>query len=132
MYHALRLTKGDDLKASIVNYAQEHNIEAGCILSGVGCLSHVNIRLAKAINFLESNQDYEIVSMTGTISKDGVHIHIALSDEQGAVIGGHLSGKCIINTTCELVILELPNYSFTREMDDGTGFKELVIKEKDV
>ena len=48
----------------------------------------------------------------------------------GKTIGGHLSDGCIINTTCELIILELPNYTFTREMDDSTGYKELVIKEK--
>ncbi len=127
MYHAIRLTKGSDLKESIVAYAKEHNIEAGCVLSGVGCVSHAHIRLAKAINFLDIEKDYEIVSITGTISPAGVHIHISLSDEEGNTIGGHLSEGTIINTTCELVILELPDYKFTREMDETTGFKELVI-----
>lgn len=132
MYHAIRLTKGDDLKESIEKYATTKNIKAGCVLSGVGCVDHVKIRLAKAIDFLEVNDDFEIVSITGTISQDGVHIHISLSDDKGNTIGGHLSKGCIINTTCELVILELPNYTFTREMDDSTGYKELVIREQDV
>lgn len=131
MYHAIRLKKNDDLKESIVNYAREHNIEAGCVLSGVGCVSHAHIRLAKAVGFLDKEEDYEIVSITGTISKDGVHIHISLSDEEGKTIGGHLSDGTIINTTCELIILELPNYIFTREMDESTGYKELVITKKE-
>lgn len=130
MYHAIRLTKGDDLKQSIVKYAKEKGIAAGCVLSGVGCVSRAKIRLAKGEDFLETEEDYEIVSITGTISLDGVHIHISLSDVTGKTIGGHLSDGCIINTTCELIILELPNYTFTREMDESTGYKELVIKEK--
>lgn len=130
MYHALRLTKGDDLKESIIKFSKEKGISAGCVLSGVGCVSHAKIRLAKGEDFLEKEEAYEIVSITGTISLDGVHIHISLSDVTGKTIGGHLTDGCIINTTCELIILELPNYTFTREMDESTGYKELVIKEK--
>lgn len=130
MYHAIRLKENDDLKKSIKEYAKEHNIEAGCVLSGVGCVKHAHIRLAKAVSFLDEDKDYEIVSITGTISKDGLHIHISLSDEEGNTIGGHLSDGTIINTTCELVILELPNYTFTREFDSNTGYDELVINKK--
>lgn len=130
MYHAIRLKENDDLKKSIKKYAKEHNIEAGCVLSGVGCVKHAHIRLAKAVSFLDEDKDYEIVSITGTISKDGLHIHISLSDEEGNTIGGHLSDGTIINTTCELVILELPNYTFTREFDSNTGYDELVINKK--
>lgn len=130
MYHAIRLKENDDLKKSIKEYSKEHNIEAGCVLSGVGCVKHAHIRLAKAVSFLDEDKDYEIVSITGTISKDGLHIHISLSDEEGNTVGGHLSDGTIINTTCELVILELPNYTFTREFDSNTGYDELVINKK--
>lgn len=130
MYHAIRLKENDDLKKAIKEYAKEHNIEAGCVLSGVGCVKHAHIRLAKAVSFLDEDKDYEIVSITGTISKDGLHIHISLSDEEGNTVGGHLSDGTIINTTCELVILELPNYTFTREFDSNTGYNELVINNK--
>lgn len=130
MYHAIRLKENDDLKAEIKKYASEHNIEAGCVLSGVGCVKHARVRLAKAVSFFDKEEDYEIVSLTGTISKDGVHIHISFSDEEGNTFGGHLSDGTIINTTCELVILELPNYTFTREFDESTGYDELVINSK--
>lgn len=113
-----------------MEYAKENNIEAGCVLSGAGCVKHAHIRLAKTISFLDVDSDYEIVSITGTISKDGLHLHISLSDTEGNTVGGHLSDVTIINTTCELVILELSNYSFTREFDEKTGYKELVITEK--
>lgn len=130
MYHAIRLTEGQDLKKEIIKYTEEHNIVAGAVLTGVGCVKSVNIRLAQAINTLEKEGHYEIVSLMGTISKDGVHLHISLSDEEGVTIGGHLKDGNVVNTTCELVILELPDYEFSRELDEHTGYNELVIGRK--
>lgn len=130
MYHAIRLTEGQDLKKEIVKYAKENNIVAGAVLSGVGCVKKINVRTAKALKCIEAEEDYEIVSLMGTISKDGVHLHISLSDEEGVTIGGHLKDGNIINTTCELVILELPNHEFSREFDENTGYDELIIRGK--
>lgn len=128
--HAIRLTKGMDLKVEIEKYAKEHNIEAGCIISAVGCLTKLTLRTAGAKSVETIEDDFEIVSATGTISKDGCHIHIAVSDDTLKTYGGHLKDGCIINTTVELVLLELNDYSFNREMDENTGYKELVIRRK--
>lgn len=128
--HAIRLTKGMDLKVEIEKYTKEHNIEAGCIISAVGCLTKLTLRTAGAKSVETIENDFEIVSATGTISKDGCHIHIAVSDDTLKTYGGHLKEGCIINTTVELILLELNNYSFNREMDDNTGYNELVIRRK--
>lgn len=130
MYHAIRLTENQDLKKEIIKYAEEHNIVAGAVLSGVGCVKKINVRTAKALKCIEKEENYEIVSLMGTISKDDVHLHISLSDEEGITIGGHLKDGNIVNTTCELVIFELPNYEFSREFDENTGYDELVIRGK--
>ena len=34
---------------------------------------------------------------------------------------------CLVNTTAEIVIVELENYCFSREMDKSAGYRELVI-----
>lgn len=128
--HVIRLTKGMDLKVEIEKYTKEHNIEAGCIVSAVGCLTQLTLRTAGAKSVETIEDDFEIVSATGTISKDGCHIHIAASDDTLKTYGGHLKKGCIINTTVELVLLELNDYSFNREMDNNTGYKELVIRRK--
>lgn len=128
--HAIRLTKGMDLKESIQKYCIENNIEAGAVLSGVGCLYEANIRDASGINSVKLVKPLEIVSLTGTISKNGCHIHISVSDENLDTFGGHLKEGCLINTTCEIVMLELENYIFTRQMDENTGYKELNIQNK--
>lgn len=125
--HAFRLTKGEDLKKRIEEYTVDNNIKAGTILSGVGCLYEAVIRDASGVNCVTLKEKLEIVSITGTLSLDGCHIHISVSDEHLKVYGGHLKDGCLVNTTAEIVILELDSHTFTREMDQQTGYKELVI-----
>ena len=127
---AIRLVRGADLKASIEKECIDNNINTAIVLSGVGCVSKAKFRLAKAINSLEVDEDFEIVSLNGTISNGQAHIHIALSDEIGNVIGGHLLEGCIINTTCELVLGVLEEYESIREFDDNTGYDEIVFRKK--
>lgn len=43
------------------------------------------------------------------------------------MIGGHLDNDCLIYTTAEIVIGESENFIFTREVNEQTGFKELII-----
>jgi len=69
---------------------------------------------------------FEIVSAEGTVSKDGVHIHISISDSDGMVYGGHLMNGCKINTTAEIGILKSKK-EFKRVLDRKTGYKELFI-----
>lgn len=66
----------------------------------------------------------------GTVSINGCHIHISLGDKDGSVIGGHLVEGCLVNTTAEICIEELNEYKFTRELDENTGYKELIVEKK--
>ena len=126
MYHCFRLTKGMDLKKEIETYAVSNKV-SGIILCAVGCLNKLTIRLADGKSILEKDGMFEIVSITGTLSQDGVHIHISVSDELGNTIGGHLKDGCIVNTTAEVVLNIFENIKFKREFDQETGYDELVI-----
>lgn len=130
MIHAFRLTKGQDLKKEIESYAIDNKL-SGVILSSVGCLTRFVVRLADGESILTRDGHFEIVSIMGTVSKDGVHIHISVSDEEGNTIGGHLKDGCIVNTTAEVVLQSFDEYEFSREFDNSTGYKELVIKKKE-
>lgn len=130
MNHAFRLVRGNDLKKEIISYCKKNDIDAGVIISAVGCIKHLHIRLAEAKNYIDKEANYEIVSITGTVSKDNAHIHISVSDNSGKTIGGHLKDGTIIDTTCEVVIYELNDYIFNREPDELTGYDELVIRRK--
>jgi hypothetical protein len=70
----------------------------------------------------------EIVSLTGTLCLEGLHVHISLARRDGSCIGGHLAQGCIVNTTAELVIGELPRVEFRRPLDSAIGYHELSVQ----
>ena len=125
--HAFRLTKGMDLLKSIKEYCAEHNIRAGIVLSGVGCVYRAKIRDAGGVEINEIDEDLEIVSICGTVSKNRCHLHVSFSKRDLSVVGGHLVEGCMVNTTCEVVLLEIENYIFEKEHDKSTGYDELKI-----
>lgn len=126
--HAFRLHRGDDLLASIRTYAAQHAIAAAAIVSGVGCVMRAVIRDASGVTTHELTGRYEIVSITGTVSAARTHLHIALAGEDMKVLGGHLCEGTIVNTTCEVVLLELDGAAFSKEFDPQTGYNELRIE----
>ena len=128
-FHCVRLRRGQDLMLSIKELCREQNIAAGVVLSAVGCISEGRIRDASGVTIREIHDHCEIVSLNGTVSAARCHLHIALSKEDLSTIGGHLCPGCIINTTCELVIGELPGIRYGVEQDDETGYDELIFLE---
>ena len=126
--HCVRLRRGDDLMASIRELCREKKIAAGVVLSAVGCISEGRVRDASGVTIREIHDHCEIVSLDGTVSAQRCHLHISLSREDLSTIGGHLCPGCIINTTCELVIAELPGIRFGVEEDPETGYDELIFE----
>jgi predicted DNA-binding protein with PD1-like motif len=128
--YTFRLSPGQDLYHSIEMFVQDRKIEAGCVLSGVGSLTHATLRLANQDMHQEAEGPFEIVSITGTVSTHGSHLHVSVSDEHGKTIGGHLVTGCIIYTTAEIVILEFEDLVYRREFAEDSGYDELVVYSK--
>ena len=128
--HCIRLKRGEDLLDSIKKLCKQKDIKAGVVLSGVGCISSGRVRDASGVRIREIAEHCEIVSLNGTVSAVRCHIHIALSKEDLTTIGGHLCSGCIVNTTCELVIGELPGVAYDEEADVETGYDELIFLQK--
>ncbi len=126
--HALRLCPGQDLKRELDALARQENLRAGFMVTCVGSLRKVMIRPANQPGPLILEQKMEIVSLTGTLSPDGSHLHIALSDSTGATIGGHLLEGCEIYTTAEIVVGEAEHLQFRRETDPVTTYREMKIE----
>lgn len=126
--HSVRLHRDADLLLSIKELAQEKHIKAGVVLSAVGCVLQARLRDASGVNIRDIGEHCEIVSLNGTVSEKRCHLHLALSKEDLSTIGGHMVEGCIINTTCELVIGELPDQQIDVEFDEETGYKELIFK----
>lgn len=127
---AFRLHPGDDLRKGLEEFVAQHAIEAGAIVTCVGSLSSATLRMADENVTQTLDGPFEIVSLAGTLSVHGSHCHIALSDRNGAVVGGHLAFGCTIYTTAEIVIAAPGNTVFRRIEDPETGFWELVVEAK--
>jgi predicted DNA-binding protein with PD1-like motif len=121
----LRLHPGEDLRRALEAWMGEQQQQAGCMISAVGSLSVAQLRLAGASETTTICGELEIISLSGTLSPDGAHLHIAIADSSGAVIGGHLGPGSLVRTTAELVIGLLPEWRFQRELDPATGYAEL-------
>lgn len=129
--YTFRLRPGDDLFVSIERFVQENKIEAGCVLSGVGSLTRAVLRLANRDFYSEYDGHFEIVSITGTVSLHGSHLHISISDGDGKTIGGHLVPGCKIYTTAEIALAAFPGEVYKRELlENDSGYEELVVYKK--
>ena len=130
--HAVRLPPGSDLKAELVRLTGSLALRAGCIVSCVGSLTRARLRMPSAAGQDERIQTFdepmEIISLTGTLCADGPHLHISLSRRDASCVGGHLLEGCIVHTTAELVIGDLPDVEFRRTPDAATGYNELSVR----
>jgi len=126
--YALRLRPGQDLRKEIENFVKENKIQAGWIATCAGSLTHYNIRFANRSEGNDGSGHFEIVSLTGTVSVNGSHMHISISDSTGHTIGGHLLEGCIVYTTAEIIIESSPDLIFKREKDGTTEWEELQIE----
>lgn len=127
--YTFRLRSGQDLFDAIEAFVKEKRIEAGCVLSGVGSLTHAAIRLANREFTSQYEGYFEIVSMTGTVSIHGSHLHISVSDGDGKTVGGHFESGCKIYTTAEIVIAVFEDVIYKREFAEDSGYDELTIYE---
>jgi predicted DNA-binding protein with PD1-like motif len=129
---AIRLHRGDDLKKAIEGFIETQDISAGAVICAVGCLSQAKLRMAGATPDRQDVRTYreplEIVSLIGVAARNRKHLHLAVSNREGQVFGGHLKEGCIVDTTVELIIAADDKLEFGEEPDPVTGFGELMIR----
>ncbi|MGB7441217.1 MAG: PPC domain-containing DNA-binding protein [Coleofasciculaceae cyanobacterium] len=124
---AIRLKPEQDLKDSLRNLIKQHNIQAGFILTAVGSLQQATLRFANQDKSQILTEKLEILSLVGTLSIHGMHLHLSLADCNGKTIGGHLMDGCLIYTTAEIIIGTSEDFIFQRTVDRQTGYQELSI-----
>ena len=126
--HAIRLKPGDDVREKLENYVLQNNIKAGWLVTCAGSLTAYNIRFANQDKGTTGSGHFEIVSLTGTLSTNGSHMHISISDSTGKTIGGHLLKGCLVYTTAEIILQSTNDLIFKREKDGTTPWEELHIE----
>lgn len=123
----LRLPPGADLRSALSAALVDAGAEAAFVLQAIGSLKVVRLRYAGRNTLTELFGDYEILTLAGTLSGDGPHLHMTVADHNGAVLGGHVGEGCLVRTTVEALVAVLPHHRFSREPDAATGYPELKI-----
>ncbi len=121
-----RIDRGEEVLAQLKNIALKEEIKLASVRA-LGATDDFTVGVFKvdekkyyANHF---TGDFEIVSLTGTISTMNgeyyAHLHMSAGDEQGRVFGGHLN-EAIISATCEMVI-EVIDGQVDRLRDESVG-----------
>jgi uncharacterized protein len=126
--HPLRLSPGDDLRIALEDLLRQSNWPAAFVIQGIGSLSVAQLRFAGNENPTELRDDLEILTLAGSLSSDGAHLHMSVADPLGRVFGGHVTRGCSVRTTAEILLVILPEHRFSREYDSSSGFVELLIR----
>ena len=126
--HPLRLSPGDDLRVALEDVLRQFKVQAAFVIQGIGSLSVAQLRFAGNDDPTELRDDLEILTLAGSISSDGAHLHMSVADSRGRVLGGHVARGCVVRTTAEILLALLPEHRFSREYDLSSGFMELVIR----
>jgi uncharacterized protein len=124
----LRLSPGTDLRRALEDAARRDTTGSAFVVAGIGSLVDARLRFANAAAETVVQGPCEILTVSGTLTPDGVHLHMTVADEQGQVFGGHLPYGNIVRTTAELLLAWLPQWRLGRELDGRTGFDELVVR----
>ncbi|PTT91990.1 DUF296 domain-containing protein [Pelomonas sp. HMWF004] len=119
----LRLHPGDDLRAAL-----QQLMPAGFVVAGIGSLCHAQLRFAGEPGPTAIAGPLEILTLAGSLTPDGAHLHASVSDAAGRVLGGHVCAGCEVRTTVELLVAPLPGHTLGRRLDPATGYPELVIR----
>jgi uncharacterized protein len=122
-----RLMPDQDIKVELNSFLDENQISSAAIISAVGSVKEYALRVSDGSTVIRGSENREIVSLSGILTKDGIHVHVSLSGLDGLVIGGHLMEGCLVHTTLELVLISIED-DLAREYDPITGYKELVLK----
>ena len=122
----MRIDKGEEILTQLKAMALKENVQ----LASVRALGATNDFTVGVFKVDEKKYyanhftgDFEIVSLTGTISTMNgeyyAHLHMSAGDAQGRVFGGHLN-EAIISATCEMVV-EVIDGRVERAYDDDIG-----------
>ncbi len=113
------------MRVTLYQWVQAQRIEAAAITSAVGSLTHAHLRYANRADGIMTTADLEVLSLSGTLSIHGVHLHLSVADRDGQVLGGHMLDGCIVRTTLELTVQEVDGVRMLRVKDEVSGYDEL-------
>lgn len=126
----LMFSKGEELVSSINSWAKAEKI-TGAAIYGICALTGVDMILydPKKNEVIKRHFDgfWDVLSLMGNISEDGMHAHLVMADENFNISGGHIMkgtisvvGEFFVTKTNPLLKVPL----------EGTAFKKIDLGKK--
>jgi predicted DNA-binding protein with PD1-like motif len=104
----LHLAPGEDLREALAQRARRDQLQ-GFVLGVVGNLSQAAFQCPGRKEATVLRGELEIISLQGTFSPDGVHLHLSFSDAGCQVWGGHLEPGTLVLKGADLLLALLPS-----------------------
>ena len=125
-----RIDSGEEICSQLKVICEREGVRLASV-SAIGAVGKFTVGVfSPASKTYKSNDfsgDYEIVSLTGTVTqKDGEfysHLHMSACDCDGRVFGGHLN-SAVVSATCEMVI-EVMDGRVDRKFSENIGLNLL-------
>lgn len=118
--HILRIDPGEDVLLTVQEFLKQEKIKQAIILGGYGTLASYHIHwvtrntIPSENKFKKAEGGTEILAMNGLVVNGDPHIHVALSNPEGA-FGGHLEPGCKAYVLCEIFLLEVSGVELSRQ-----------------
>ncbi len=116
----IRMDRGDLLLETILDTIQKHKIQDGAVMTGVGSLQECTYHGVKSLAekpeqkfTTRKGEAMEILNLNGIIAAGEPHIHMTLSNFDGA-FGGHLEKGCRVLYRAEVTIARFGGPSLAR------------------
>ena len=116
-----------DLRGELERLAQAEPSCCGFVVCGIGSLESPVLRFADQDEGLVLAGPQEVISLAGSVSGDGAHLHLVVADADGHTLGGHLCHGSRVRTTMEILLLYPEGWQLGRERDAATGHLELTV-----
>ena len=122
----LKLAPGSDLRLSLEELAKRDGI-SGFVLGVVGNLTKASFQCPGQAEPTVLEGDLEVITLNGTFSPEGVHLHLSLSDGACQVWGGHLEPGTIVQKGVDLLIGVLEQHGVTASRQASEPRMEIAI-----
>ena len=100
---ALHLDAGSDVRRTLEALARSENA-TGFVLSVVGNLAQAAFQCPGKPQPTLLHGELEIITLQGTLSPAGVHLHLSFSDGECQVWGGHLEPGTVVHKGADVLV----------------------------
>lgn len=127
-----KLADGEDLFPTLETIANEHGIESGAVLWGIGMVQDFEIGFFGSNGYERKSiaERHELLGLHGSLSMRAdpkIHLHVTVGRPDHGTMGGHLfrAKAAVVN---EIHIVRFDEIHFNRRFNEKTGLRELIFE----